>query len=140
LAYLEDLNEQTVWTNVSEPLEAVDGSAGHALHIAIRTAIDHLPDNCTALLFSPQEQITAIYRVSREKRRQDKYRGSNKKLRPSADLIMDNDNVMEARGIALVVRPPEEHHEYDMVNVTLRVEAQDRWQRACRAAESKFGV
>lgn len=138
VAFLETPDGSVLWSNANDAAEAMDGSQADALHTAVRASVPHIPHNSTVLLFAPQSQIAAIYGVSREVRRQTKYKGSNKKRRPNADIIMQIDNMTEARGITFIVREPEEHHEYDMLDLKLKEEAATRWEAAGRAASEKF--
>ncbi|MEZ2132868.1 MULTISPECIES: hypothetical protein [unclassified Sinorhizobium] len=127
LVFLEDHTGRIVWTNMDTKPEGVDGSQSRVLHLAIRVAVDHIPDNSEVLLFAPQEEVWHIYRVSREQRRQEDYRGSDKKRRKQADIIRDTDDETERRGITLAARAVELHDEAFRLK-EVRQGAQDRWE------------
>ncbi|MGY5800591.1 hypothetical protein ACXHMN_04585 [Rhizobium sp. LEGMi12c] len=137
LALLEDPSGQIVWSNSDDKPEGIDGSQSDTLHSAIRAAVEYIPDGATVLLFAPQRLVHDIYHVSRERRRQERYRGSNKKERPQAGAIRAIDDETERRGIILIGRLPELHQEYDRLE-EVRLGAAERWQNIPVAAVNEF--
>lgn len=137
LALLESPSGQIVWSNSDDKPEGMDGSQSDTLHAAIRAAVDHIPDGVAVILFAPQRLVYDIYHVSREQRRQERYRGSNKKERPQAGVIRAIDDETERRGITLIGRLPELHPEYDRLE-EVRCGAMERWQNIPAVAVSKF--
>jgi hypothetical protein len=137
MALLEDPSGQIVWSNSDDKPEGMDGSQSDILHAAIRAAVDHIPDGAAVLLFAPQRFVYDIYHVSREQRRQERYRGSNKKERPQAGTIRAIDDETERRGIILIGRLPELHQEYDRLK-EVQLGAAERWENIPTEAVREF--
>ncbi|MDH7804890.1 MULTISPECIES: hypothetical protein [unclassified Rhizobium] len=134
---LQDATEQEVWCDYAEAPKLEDGTQPQGIYTAIRTALLHVPDGRCVLIFAPQSFVAAIFSVSREERRAARYRGSNKKPRPNADLLRDIDDETERRGITLRSREPELHSEFDMLDM-VRAAATERLEAASHAADAKF--
>ncbi|TRB00382.1 MULTISPECIES: hypothetical protein [Rhizobium/Agrobacterium group] len=136
-AYLEDPDGKQVWSNTVHKPSLLDGDQSSALYAAIGAALESIPSGYTLLLFAPQDEIRWVYSVSREQRRANRYRASNRRERPNAHLIRPLDDLAEQLGVTLTARQPVLDHEFDMLEVARR-DASARWTDACQALGNKF--
>lgn len=124
-AFLEDDAERIIWTNADTTPEAQDGSQFDVLIAGLRASVDQIPDGAMVFILSPQKGLIDLYLKTREQRREERYK-SGKKPRPQAKLLREIDDATEERGITLIGRVPELHHEYDRLE-DVREGANARW-------------
>ncbi|MDR6104032.1 hypothetical protein QE369_004229 [Agrobacterium larrymoorei] len=134
---LHDPAEAEVWCDYGGLAKLRDGTQPFGIYQAISLALRQVPDDCRVLVFAPQSFVKDVFSVTREERQKARYRGSNKKVRPNADLLRSIDDETERRGIVLSSRDPELHREYEMLDA-VRTAAAQRLIEATQAADNKF--